>query len=151
MKLKVDSNLQMIYEVLKTGECIDSVVTAALKPFKITHPQYNILRILYIAQPDPLFVGELKSKLLFTNSDVTRLLDRMVKRGIINRKVSENSRRNVEILINAKGLELLKECTLEIEKSLHHDYLEKIIPLKDAEMVSETLSKLREELCGVSN
>ena len=66
--------------------------------------QYNILRILRGAHPVALRVGDLGDRMLYRDSDVTRLLDRMVKRGLVGRERDTEDRRQVLIGITEEGL-----------------------------------------------
>lgn len=139
MAKKVDPNLQMLLDILSTGDCIDNAVNKTLRKYKITVTQYNILRILRGARPDPLFVGEVKNRMFFRNSDVTRLLDRLVKRGIVDRQICEGNRRKIEVTINQDGLDLLEECTPFVEATLKH-FLKDKISTEEAEKMSSILN-----------
>lgn len=143
MAKKVHPNLQMIVDILKTGDCIDNVVSKTLKPFNITHVQYNILRILRGVHPEPLYVGEVKNRLLFTNSDITRLLDRMIDKGIVERNVCQENRRKIEVRITDEGLQLLLDSTPEVEVALNHSFTASISE-QEAENMSKLLVKIRE-------
>ncbi len=147
MSKKVDPNLQMIVDILKTGDCIDSAVSKALKPFNLTHVQYNILRILRGVHPGPLYVGEVKNRLLFTNSDITRLLDRLIKKELVERKTCPENRRRIEVSITKAGLDLLEESTPHIQAALFN-FLKDEIEGKDAEKVSARLKLIREKVTG---
>jgi DNA-binding MarR family transcriptional regulator len=65
----------------------------------------NISTVLYI-----------KERLLDKNSDTSRLIDRMLKSGYVDRKVCSKDRRSVDIRINQKGLKLLEEIDYVIKK-----------------------------------
>jgi DNA-binding MarR family transcriptional regulator len=145
MAVKVDPNLQMLVDIVKTGSCLDYIVTKAIQPFKITHVQYNILRILRGVHPQPLYVGEVKNRLLFTNADITRLLDRMIQKGIIERQTCPENRRKIEIRITEKGLQLLLDATPKIDIALGH-FLKDTITEDEAVEMSRLLNIIREKL-----
>lgn len=66
--------------------------------------QYNILRILRGAHPKALRVGEVGERMLYRDPDVTRLLDRMARRGLIARERDITDRRQVLVRITPEGL-----------------------------------------------
>lgn len=145
MKKAIDPNLQMMVDIMKTGNCIDNVVTKTLKPYNITHIQYNILRILRGVHPEPLYVGEIKNRILFANSDITRLLDRMIDKGIIERNICPENRRRIEVRITEAGLQLLLDATPGIDAALGH-YLKDIISESEANATVALLLKIRESI-----
>lgn len=78
-----------------------------LRPHGITHDQYNVLRILRGAQPDGLSRGEIGRRMMSRAPDVTRLLDRLERQGLIKRSWAPENRRLSVARITAAGLELL--------------------------------------------
>lgn len=129
-------------EILRTGDYLDSKVTEVLKQYGITHIQFNILRILEGAQPDPLPVGKIKERLLFSKSDVTRLLDRLEKKELISRKICPSNRRKMDIEITDEGLKLIQIVLPLIEESLEGFYQKKVGE-KERDVVLDVLQKIR--------
>jgi MarR family transcriptional regulator, multiple gene regulator MgrA len=78
------------------------------KKFDITMQQYNILRILRGHSPKAANINTLKERMLDKMSDVSRLVERLRKAGLVERKSSEIDRRAVDVQITAKGLSLLE-------------------------------------------
>ncbi len=74
------------FNLLKTGSWVEERIKNALKPFNLTHAQLNALYILFENDPEPVSANELKKKILVSNPDVTRLLDRLVKKGYVLRE-----------------------------------------------------------------
>lgn len=116
----------MVVEILRTGNWIDKRISKILQKSGITHVQFNILRILEGAHPTPLTVGNIKSKILFSNSDITRLLDRLKNKGLIDRKICENNRRKMDVTITDQGLELIKTVLPQIEDDLDGFFCNKL-------------------------
>src|SRR5210317_1465756 len=85
------------FNLLKTGSWIEERVKKALRPLNLTHAQLNALYILYENDPEPVSVTELKERILVSNPDVTRLLDRLVKKGYVLRETCEHNRRKIDI------------------------------------------------------
>ena len=110
--------MKMVVSILKAGRIIDYKVSETLKEFGITHIQFNILRILEAEYPKKLSLGEVKKGLLFQTSDVSRLIDRLVNRELIDRAFCPENRRKLEISITEKGLTVIKNSLPKIEKKL---------------------------------
>ena len=77
-----------------------------LKTEEVSATQYNVLRILRGA-PEGLPCGEIANRMITRDPDVTRLLDRLEKRGLISRRREAKDRRTVMARITPEGLELL--------------------------------------------
>jgi DNA-binding MarR family transcriptional regulator len=84
------------------------------KKFDITMQQYNILRILRGQYPKAANINTLKERMLDKMSDVSRLVERLRKAGLVERKSSEIDRRAVDVQITAKGLSLLEIVDKEL-------------------------------------
>ena len=78
------------------------------KPFGITSQQFNILRILK-GSPQGISGTEIKSRMLDKNSDISRLLDRLATKGLIQRKDCPVDKRATDIFITTEGLSLLEK------------------------------------------
>lgn len=78
-----------------------------LKPYGITAAQFNVLRILRGAEPDGLCRNELRERMLTRMPDVTRLLDRMVDAGLVERAREGEDRRKVRTRITPKARRLV--------------------------------------------
>ena len=93
-------------EMLRTTEALSRGLMGILKSEDLSSTQYNVLRILRGA-PEGLPCGEISSRMITRDPDVTRLLDRLEKRGLISRCRENEDRRTVMSRITPKGLELL--------------------------------------------
>jgi DNA-binding MarR family transcriptional regulator len=133
--------MKMVVNILRTGNIIDHKVTEVLRDFDITHIQFNILRILEARHPEKLSVGEINNGLLFPTSDVTRLLDRLEKRELINRITCPKNRRKMDISITEKGLQKINESLPEIEKVLKGYYSDRVNET-ERDVVIEVLKRL---------
>jgi len=78
------------------------------KSFNITSQQFNILRILKGQHPQSTSATEIKSRMLDRNSDVSRLLDRLVAKHLIVKKASNTDKRAYDVNLTEAGLELLR-------------------------------------------
>lgn len=74
----------------------------------ITPQQYNVLRILRGQHPNPCNLKLVKERMLDRMSDASRIIDKLKAKGFVERHECPNDRRNIDLLITEKGLELLK-------------------------------------------
>lgn len=100
---------EVVLNVMRTAATFRNGVAKALKPFDLTAPQYNILRILRGAPEDGLPCSEVGDRLVSQDPDVTRLLDRLEKRGLVTRGRSLMDRRVVNARITTAGLTLVNQ------------------------------------------
>jgi DNA-binding MarR family transcriptional regulator len=78
------------------------------KPFGITGQQFNILRILKGQHPKSISATAIKSRMLDKNSDVSRLIDRLVAKNLVEKKTCPSDKRAADILITETGLQILE-------------------------------------------
>lgn len=111
-----------------------------LKEYKVTGAQFNILRILRGQHPNPASVNLLKERMLDKMSDASRLVDRLISKGFVDRKICPDDRRRVEVKITNAGLSLLEkidEHNNEFDNNLIH------LSEHDAKTINDLLDKLR--------
>jgi DNA-binding MarR family transcriptional regulator len=94
--------------LLRTGDWLSRRVDGVLKAAEISPTQYNVLRILRGA-PDGLLCGEIGNRMISRDPDITRLLDRLEKRGLISRCRGAKDRRMVLTRITDDGMKLLAD------------------------------------------
>lgn len=117
---------------------------AFLKPFGLTPQQYNILRILRGQKEKPISLNAVKNRMLEPNSDTSRIIDRMVRKGIIDRKPCAHDRRQVDLTLTAKGHELLDRVGFDLDPvigSIH------CLGHEEQQALSGLLDKLRYAPC----
>ncbi|HWO36818.1 MAG TPA: MarR family transcriptional regulator [Candidatus Acidoferrum sp.] len=93
-------------DLLRTTDMLSRGLIAVLKTEDISSTQYNVLRILR-GSPEGLPCGEIASRMITRDPDITRLLDRLEKRGLISRCRQTKDRRMVVVRITPEGLKLL--------------------------------------------
>ncbi len=86
-----------------------SKMKSDFKPYDITMQQFNILRILRGQMPNPCTVNILKERMLDKMCDASRMVDRLLQKGFIERCVNKKDRRAVDIKISTQGLDLLAQ------------------------------------------
>ena len=116
-KVPFSSREQEAYlSLLRTTDALQSSVEARLKEFGLTGTQYNALRILRGAGAEGLPCSEVGERMITRDPDITRLLDRLQKRGLVERIRCKRDRRVVYGKITAAGLKLLRELDEPLEK-----------------------------------
>ncbi len=93
-------------DLLRTTDMLSRGLVRILKTEDLSATQYNVLRILR-GSPDGLPCGEIASRMITRDPDITRLLDRLEKRGLILRSRQTKDRRMVLARITPDGLKLL--------------------------------------------
>jgi MarR family transcriptional regulator, 2-MHQ and catechol-resistance regulon repressor len=106
----------------------------------ITHQQYNILRILRGSHPEPLSTLQIRERMIDRMSDTSRIVDRMVLKGLVKKTLCPKDKRLVDVTITEKGQKLLKKMDAEVDQI---DSIMKSLTEPEAEMLSNLLDKLR--------
>jgi DNA-binding MarR family transcriptional regulator len=92
--------------------------------YELTAQQYNTLRLLRAARPGKVPTLALAAQLVSRAPDITRLLDRLCERGLIERERPAENRRTVQVGITEAGVTLLNEVAMEVrachERQLGH-------------------------------
>jgi DNA-binding MarR family transcriptional regulator len=95
--------------LLRTADAIKRSLAHVIEPHGITPQQYNVLRILRGAGPDGLPTLTIGERMIEHTPGVTRLVDRLERKGLVARTPCPKDRRRVFCRITAQGLDLLKE------------------------------------------
>ena len=106
----------------------------------ITAQQFNILRILRGSFPTPLTTLQIRDRMLEKMSDTSRLVDRLVVKGLVKKITAETDRRLVDVLITEKGKKLLSRIDAQ---QTEMDAILNNLTEKEAEQLSELLDKMR--------
>ena len=107
---------RLAVNLMFTNNWMTSKMQEVFRAHSITNQQYNILRILRGAFPDPCNIQELKARMLDKQPDVSRLVDRLFNKGLVHRKVNKVDRRKMDITIAPQGLELLSNMEEDVNR-----------------------------------
>jgi DNA-binding MarR family transcriptional regulator len=102
----------------KTADSLGIEAEQLLKPHGLTGTQYNVLRILRGAEPEGLACRAIGERMISHDPDMTRLLDRMERRGLLSRARQTDDRRVIKTRISPAGLALLKSLDQPV-RELH--------------------------------
>jgi len=136
-----DEHQKLMINLLFTGKWINNISAQHIKQFGLTNQQYNVLRILRGQKNHCISVNEISVRMIDRMSNVSRLIDKLEKKALVERKVNSNDRRQVDIKIADKGVELIKEVEkIENKMFAHFKTLNKF----EAAQLNNLLDKLRD-------
>ncbi|MDX1767891.1 MAG: MarR family transcriptional regulator [Arenibacter troitsensis] len=118
---------------------INEMMTAALKPHGVSLQQFNVLRILRGQKGKPANLSTLNERMVTKMSNTTRLVDKLILKGYVDRMVCPSNRRKVEINITSKGesaLALMDVALKETEEKLLQNF-----SIEDLRSINELLDK----------
>jgi DNA-binding MarR family transcriptional regulator len=107
---------KLAVNVLYTGSWLHHLNTKRLKAFGLTPEQYNVLRILRGYHPQPMMLSEIACRMIDRSSNATRLVEKLRVKKLIKREICGHNRRQVDISITGKGLQVLGEVDVESER-----------------------------------
>jgi DNA-binding MarR family transcriptional regulator len=107
-------NARAVLNIIFTASWLDCLMSRSMRPYGLTNPQYNILRILKGSYPRGLSVLDIKSRMLDRSSNVSRLVEKLREQGLAERTPSADDRRMVVVNITEKGLDLLEHIGVDI-------------------------------------
>ena len=135
---------EVFLEVLRTGHALVHDLVELLRPHGLTQPQYNVLRILRGAGTAGLPTGEVGDRMVASREpDVTRLLVRMERHGLIARERRADNRRFVTVRITREGLRVLKALDQPV-LDMHAAQLEHMTR-RELELLAGLLERARRE------
>lgn len=108
---------------------------------EITAQQFNILRILRGSFPQPLSTLQIRERMLEKMSDTSRIVDRLINKGLVKKIICKSDRRLVDVIITDKGKKLLERLDTrqdEIDAVLGN------LSENDANILSDLLDKVRD-------
>ena|SRR5664279_5288311 len=149
MTLEQDINQQIFrseyqkaaINLIYTFNWANEKLSRQFEPFDITQQQFNILRILRGAG-QPLSTLQIRQRMLDKMSDTSRIVDRLVKKGMVKKSVCREDRRLVDILLTDKGKKLLQVMDGLNEEM---DAIYKFLSVDEARQLNTLLDKIRTE------
>ena len=126
--------------VLFTANWLYHAINLKLKPFHVTHEQFNVLRILKGSHPEPMCQKDIRSRMIAPNCNITLIVKKLVDKKLIKVKQSNADRREYQIGISDSGLKLLDN----IQKIMNptNELLTKLTAA-EANQLNALLDKLR--------
>lgn len=129
------ARFQAFVAVVQASEKLQRAVVELLKQSNLTMAQYNVLRVLRGAGDEGLACGEVGERLIRHDPDVTRLVDRLARRGLVVRARGRTDRRVVRTRITPRGLDLLTALDTPVD-ALHERQLGQLSEAQLAQLSS---------------
>jgi DNA-binding MarR family transcriptional regulator len=136
----ISAHQKAVINLIFTSNWLVHKQQSYFKPFGITGQQFNALRILKGQHPKSISAKEIKARMLDKHSDVSRLLDRLLTKKLIEKKSCASDKRAFDVFITQKGLALLHEID---SRQNDIDHVLKLTP-EEARQLSDLLDKARE-------
>jgi DNA-binding MarR family transcriptional regulator len=133
---------KLLINIQFTGNWLNASFAQFLKPFGITPHQYNVLRILKGKFPEGYKNQEIAERMIDKSSNSTRIADKLLEKRLITRSEHKTDRRQVDIRITKKGLELIDKIDLSPNVIRQKA---KTFNETNAKLMNEWLDNLREK------
>ncbi len=121
----IKSYFRAVHQIITTGHWITAQVGRELKEFGFTEPQYNVLRVLKEAKGEPVTVQQILEKMVQQSSNVTRIVDKLLVAGCVERKECPTNRRKMDITITETGLDILAKLDRKVE-AFHQPMMDRL-------------------------
>ncbi len=138
---KFKSEYQKLFiNIIYTANWLNNESIKTLKPFGISPQQYNVLRILKGQHPNAISVNNIIDRMLDKNSNASRLVDKLKQKELVEREICPEDRRQVDIKITNKGLDLLESISKKMDDFIN---LKDAISVEEATQINGFLDQLR--------
>jgi len=138
---KFDDNYHKVtINLTYTYGWMSNLTRGQFEKYNLTTQQFNILRILRGQYPNPATVNLLKERMIDKMSDASRIVDRLIQKGMVSRCTNKADRRAVDIRISDCGLELLAKMDIDFKAK---DLLSNNLTEEEAGQLSDLLDKMR--------
>jgi DNA-binding MarR family transcriptional regulator len=135
-----DNYHKAVVNISYTSGWLNNLLRCQFERYNLTSQQFNILRILRGQFPNPATVNLLKERMVDKMSDASRIVDRLVQKGLVSRCTNNKDRRSVDIRISEEGLGILSKMDDEFKTK---DILKDNLTEEEAGLLSDLLDKLR--------
>ena len=130
-----------IVNIIFTYHWVTEQVKSILAKEDITMQQYNILRILRGSDPNPLSTLTIRERMLDKMSDTSRIVDRMLLKGLVVKRTCSNDKRLVDVNLTDEGKKLLLRLDETMEEM---DEITRNLSQEELEKLNELLDKVRD-------
>ncbi|MEB2784894.1 MarR family winged helix-turn-helix transcriptional regulator [Algoriphagus persicinus] len=131
---------KLVVNILYTQSYLTTAQNGLFKPHDISPEQYNVLRILKGQARVPTTVSSIQERMLNKMSNASRLVEKLKSKGLVIRTECPNDRRQVDILITQKGLDLLQALRPQVEEA-NRNFIH--LNLEEIDTLNELLDKMR--------
>lgn len=135
-----DNYHKAVINITYTYGWLSNTFRCRFERHNLTQQQFNVLRILRGQYPNPATINMIKERMLDKMSDASRIVDRLIQKGLVSRCTNNKDRRAVDIRISEAGLEVLSKMDEEFKTK---DMLKNNLTEEEAGKLSDLLDKLR--------
>ena len=140
---KFDSEQEkLMINVIYSANLLNLITSRLFKPYDLSPQQYNVLRILRGQKGKSIALMDIEHRMLDKSSNVSRLVDKLISKDLVNRSVSSKDRRRIEIIITSRGKSVLKE--IDVILADMNSKMKAIISDDNAKQTNRILDQLRE-------
>ena len=139
----MDDSKKIILNILYTQSVITENFNEILKPYELSSEQYNVLRILRGQKGNPANMSLIQDRMVAKTSNTTRLVDKLLMKDLVTRKVCSENRRKIEVLVTQKGLDVLRE--LDPKVIMHEQSLSSNLNESEIAQLNQLLEKYRNQ------
>lgn len=139
-----DIHLKAVLSMLYTGVQYEKRLESMLRPFNISHQQFEVLKILELNSPDVCSLKYIQNRLINQTANTTRLVEKLRLKSLIKTSPSKENRSRLDISITPSGMKLLKE--IEIPLSQFRAGLRQTMSETEAKTLSSILPKIQDFL-----
>ena len=113
------SNLskQTVITLIKVNCAVNDVLSQALKPHEVSIQQFNVLRILRGQKGVAANLSTFQERMVNRMSNTTRIIDKLIDKGFVERTICKKNRRKIELFITDKGLKMLDQIDQVVEQA----------------------------------
>ena len=126
--------------ILYTAWWMKTLMSQELKNYGLTHEQYNVLRILKGKHPQEMCVKDIASRMIEKNSNVPRIIDRLVAKKFVKRTDAAHDKRHTVTYLTQAGINILQISTKKLDCIMDEVI---VINEKDASTLNRLLEKVR--------
>lgn len=137
-----DNYQKAVVNLVYTANWLREEQTKLLKQYDILPQHFNVMRIIKGRYPKPVSPGEIKEVMIDKANDLTRLLDKLEKKGWIKRQLCPSNRRRMDITLTEKGIKMLQAANRSLQTFTEE--LKTHFSDKEAASLTKLLDKMRE-------
>jgi len=112
----IDERHKATINVLYSAYWLKNNFSTALKDNGVTMEQFNVLRILKGKHPEPMCVKDIGSRIIEKNSNVPRIIDRLILKKLAKKTPSKEDKRETLVSLTEKGLKQLEEANKVLDR-----------------------------------
>ena len=139
--LEMENAKKVMLNILYTQNIMIERFNEILKPYSLSGEQYNVLRILRGQEGEAVNMNLIQDRMITKSSNTTRLIDKLLLKELVTRKVCPGNRRKIEVVITTKGLDLLSE--LDPKTIEHENYFAYNLTSDELVQLNNLLEKYR--------